>query len=132
MLIKLLVIALPICLCFDLLWLGVIAKHFYSKQIGHLMKTDINWTAAIIFYVIFMIGLIQFVIIPAIDKESWRYALQMGALFGLVSYATYDLTNLAVIKNWPVAVTILDMAWGTILAAIVSLGTYVIANKLGL
>lgn len=132
MFIKLFGIALPVFLAIDLIWLGVVAKDFYRRQIGELMKPDINWTAAIIFYLIFIAGLVVFVIMPAAEKNSWTHALMFGALFGLVAYATYDLTNLALAKNWPLLVTVVDLVWGAVLAASVSVATYLIAGKIGL
>jgi uncharacterized membrane protein len=117
MFIKLFAIALPVFFAIDMVWLGLIAKTFYRAQIGTLMKSDVNWTAAIIFYVIFIAGLVVFVISPAVEKGSWTHALLFGALFGLVCYATYDLTNLAVAKDWPLLVTVVDLAWGAVLAA---------------
>lgn len=132
MFIKLYAIALPVFFVIDMIWLGLVAKNFYRSQIGSLMKSDVNWTAAIIFYLIFIAGLIVFVIFPAIEKDSWRHAVLFGALFGLVCYATYDLTNLAVAKDWPLLVTVVDMAWGAVLAASVSVVTYFIASKIGL
>ncbi len=131
MFIKLYAIALPIFFAIDMVWLGLVAKNFYRTQIGSLMKSDVNWTAAIIFYLIFIAGLIVFVISPAMEKGSWTHALIYGALFGLVCYATYDLTNLAVAKDWPLLVTVVDLSWGGILAASVSILTYLIATKLG-
>lgn len=127
---KLFGIALPVFFAIDMLWLGLIAKDFYAKQIGGLMKPDINWTAAIIFYLIFIVGLVVFVITPAVLKNSWSHAVLMGALFGFVCYATYDLTNLAVAKDWPVFVTIIDLIWGAVLASSVSVITYLIATKI--
>lgn len=132
MFLKLYAIALPVFLAIDMLWLGVVAKNFYQAQIGGLMKPDVNWTAAIIFYLIFITGLVVFVITPSVEKSSWTHALLFGALFGLVCYATYDLTNLAVAKDWPLLVTIVDLAWGAALAASVSVITYFIAGKIGL
>ena len=132
MFIKLYAIALPVFFAIDMIWLGLAAKDFYRAQIGSLMKPDINWTAAIIFYLIFIAGLVVFVISPAMEKGSWTHALLFGALFGLVCYATYDLTNLAVAKDWPLLVTIIDLAWGAVLAASVSMVTYFIAGKIGL
>jgi uncharacterized membrane protein len=132
MFIKLYAIALPVFFVIDMIWLGLIAKNFYRAQIGALMKSDVNWLAAIIFYLIFIAGLVVFVISPAIEKNSWIHALLLGALFGLVCYATYDLTNLAVAKDWPLLVTIVDLAWGVFLAASVSTITYFIASKIGL
>lgn len=131
MFIKLYAIALPVFFAIDMVWLGLVAKDFYRSQIGALLKPDVNWTAAIIFYLLFIAGLVVFVISPAIEKGSWAHALLFGALFGLVCYATYDLTNLAVAKDWPLLVTIVDLAWGAVLAASVSTITYFIASKLG-
>ncbi len=130
MFLKLFGIALPVFFAIDMLWLGLIAKDFYAKQIGGLMKPNINWTAAIIFYLIFIAGLVVFVIMPAVVKNSWTHAVLMGALFGFVCYATYDLTNLAVAKDWPIFVTIIDLIWGAVLAASVSVITYLIATKI--
>lgn len=94
------------------------------------MKSNINWTAAIAFYLLFIVGLVVFVISPALEKSSWMHALLFGALFGLITYATYDLTNLATLKDWPLLVTMVDLAWGAVLAASVSTATYFIASKL--
>lgn len=132
MFIKLYALALPVFFAIDMVWLGVVAKSFYAKQIGALMKPDINWSAAIIFYLIFIAGLVVFVITPAMEKGSWTHALLLGALFGFVCYATYDLTNLAVAKDWPLVVTIVDLVWGAVLAASVSIITYFIASTVGL
>jgi uncharacterized membrane protein len=131
MFIKLYTIAFTVFFAIDMIWLGFVAKDFYRGQIGALMKPDVNWAAAIIFYLIFIAGLVMFVIAPAVEKGSWTQALLLGALFGLVCYATYDLTNLAVAKDWPLLVTIIDLAWGAFLAASVSTITYFVASKIG-
>jgi uncharacterized membrane protein len=130
MFIKLFIIALPVFFAIDMVWLVLVAKKFYQEQIGFLMKPDINWFAAIIFYLLFIAGLIIFVISPAVEKHSWVHALLFGALFGLITYATYDLTNLATLKDWPLLVTIVDLIWGTVLASSISVITYFIANKI--
>jgi uncharacterized membrane protein len=132
MFIKLYFIALPVFFIIDVLWVGFLAKDFYFKQIGFLMKSNINWLAAIIFYLIFTLGLVLFVIMPSVERYSWKHVILFGALFGLVTYATYDLTNLALAKDWPLLVTIVDLVWGVTLSASVSLITYFIAKKLGL
>lgn len=132
MFIKLYAIALPVFFAIDMIWLGLVAKNFYRNQVGFLMKSDINWIAAVIFYLLFVVGLVLFVITPAIEKNSWIYALLFGAFFGFITYATYDLTNLATLKDWPLLVTIVDLAWGAILAALVSTATYFIAGKIWL
>jgi uncharacterized membrane protein len=130
MFIKLFFIALPVFFVIDMVWLVLVAKKFYDQQIGFLLKPDINWVAAIIFYLLFIAGLVIFVISPALEKNTWVHALLYGAFFGLVTYATYDLTNLATIKDWPVLVTIVDLIWGSVLAASISVITYFIAIRL--
>ena len=132
MFVKIYLIALPVFFAIDMLWLGLVAKNFYAKQIGFLMKTNINWLAAIIFYLLFIVGLVLFVIIPALEKNSWTHVIIFGALFGLITYATYDLTNLATLKDWPLLVTVVDLIWGMVLASLVSTITYFIATKMGL
>lgn len=129
---KLYLIALPVFFAIDMVWLGLVAKNFYAKQIGFLMKTQINWAAALSFYLLFIAGLVFFVISPALAKNSWTHALLAGAFFGLITYATYDLTNLATLKDWPILVTVIDLVWGATLAASVSVISYGIAVKLGL
>ena len=130
MFLKLFLIALPVFFAIDMVWLVLVAKKFYQEQIGFLMKPDINWLAAIIFYLLFIVGLVTFVISPAIEKHSWVHAILFGALFGLITYSTYDLTNLATVKDWPLLVTVVDLIWGTVLAASISVITYIIAGKI--
>jgi uncharacterized membrane protein len=130
--IKLYLIALPIFFMVDMIWLGLLAKNFYKNQIGFLMKPDVNWTAAIIFYLLFLVGVVLFVIEPALEKKNLMFALSRGALFGLITYATYDLTNLATLKDWPLKVVVVDMIWGAVLSGTVCGSSYWIANKLGL
>ncbi len=129
---KLYLIALPIFFMVDMIWLGLLAKNFYKNQIGFLMKPDVNWTAAIIFYLLFLVGVVLFVIEPALEKKDLMFALGRGALFGLITYATYDLTNLATLKDWPLKVVVVDMIWGAVLSGTVCGSSYWIANKLGL
>lgn len=129
---KLYFIALSVFLAIDMVWLGLIAKNFYNQQIGPLMAANIKWPAALIFYLLFIIGLVIFVIAPALDRNSWQQAVFLGALFGLITYATYDLTNLATLKNWPLMVTLVDLAWGATISVLVSVITYFIAIKIGI
>jgi uncharacterized membrane protein len=129
---KLYAVALPVFFAIDMVWLGLVARNFYQKEIGFLMKTNVNWIAAIIFYLLFIAGLVIFVLAPALEKQSWIHALLYGILFGLVTYATYDLTNLATIKDWPFLVTIVDLVWGMTLSASVSLISFLIASKLNI
>lgn len=132
MFMKLYAIALPVFFAIDMFWLGVVSKNFYRAQIGALMTPNVNWIAAILFYLIFIVGLVVFVIEPAVVQGHWSRAVVLGALFGLVCYATYDLTNFAIAKDWPLLVTIVDLVWGAVLAASVSTITYFIAKKIGL
>lgn len=115
-------ISVPIFFLIDMLWLGLVARNFYHTQLGHLLG-DVNWTAAIIFYLIFLVGLTFFAIYPATASGTIKTALLLGALFGFFTYATYDLTNLATLKDWPLSVTLVDMAWGAVLGASVSAST---------
>lgn len=130
MFIKAYFITLPVFLAIDMIWLTIISRKFYAQQLGYLMKTNVNLVAAGLFYLLFVVGLVVFSVLPALEKSSWSQALLLGALLGLISYATYDLTNLATIKDWPLAVTVVDMVWGTILGASVSLISYLIVSKI--
>ena len=130
MILKLYLIALPTFFVIDMIWLGLVAKKFYQEQIGFLMKSNINWVAALAFYFLFILGLVVFVVRPAIDSGSWLKLIVLGALFGLITYATYDLTNLATLKDWPLLVTVVDLIWGMVLATSVSAITYFIATKI--
>ena len=114
----------------DMLWLGLLAKDFYRKHLGGFLSDRVNWTAAIIFYLIFIVGIFVFVILPAVEKSSLLKAIGLGAFFGFITYATYDLTNLATLKNWPLTIVIVDMAWGAVLTAIVSAAGYGIVKWL--
>ena len=129
MFIKIYLTTLSIFLAIDMVWLGFIAKNLYSDQIGFLMAEQINWVPAILFYLLFCLGLVRLVIKPALQKKSLKDAVLKGALLGLVTYATYDLTNLATLKNWPLLVTVVDLLWGTILSCLVSGATFLISIK---
>ena len=105
----------------DMVWLGVVAKDFYRRHLGMMLSPKVNWGAAILFYLLFIAGLLIFVIRPALVQGAVLPALLLGALFGLISYATYDLSNLATLKDWPLIVTVVDLVWGTTLGGLVSL-----------
>jgi len=107
-------------LAVDLVWLGFIAKDLYRKYLGDFLSSKVNWPAAFIFYIIFVIGIFIFAIYPAVSKDSVYSAILLGALFGFFTYATYDMTNLATLKGWPLPIVIIDIIWGAILSAIVS------------
>lgn len=112
----------------DLLWLGVVARGLYNKYLGNLLSDQVNWTTAIIFYLLFIVGIFIFAILPAVDKASLSKAIVMGALFGFFTYATYDLTNLATLKDWPLTIVFIDITWGAVLTATVSAAGYTITR----
>jgi uncharacterized membrane protein len=112
----------------DLVWLGLIAKNLYNKYLGSFLADQVNWTAALIFYLLFIVGIFIFAILPAVEKNSLQYALIYGALFGFFTYATYDLTNLATLKDWPATIVFIDMAWGAILSGSVATAGFFITR----
>lgn len=101
----------------DFLWLGFVARSLYRDWIGPLMRDEINMAAAGAFYLVYVVGLVIFAVAPALKSGSWQTALVYGALFGLFAYGTYEMTNFATLKGWPVAMVVVDMAWGTALSA---------------
>lgn len=105
----------------DMAWLGLVARSFYREQLGFLLAPRVNWAAALTFYLLFIAAVLVFAVLPGLKADSLRTTLLYGAFFGLVTYATYDLTNLATIRDWPLLVTAVDLAWGTVLSAAVSL-----------
>ena len=111
--------------CIDMVWLLVLARGYYRAQMGDLIAEKPVLPAALLFYVLFAIGLVIFGVIPGLRENSWKTALLYGALFGFFSYATYDLTNLAVVRNWPLALSVVDLAWGTVLAGTCAVIGYV-------
>lgn len=115
----------------DLLWLGLVARNFYRKYLGFIMAPSPNWTAAIAFYLIFVGGIVYFVLLPGLESASLAVTLQRAALYGLITYATYDLTNLATLKDWPLLVTLVDLAWGVALSTSVSAIAFGVSRWLG-
>ena len=118
--IKLYFVTLAAFLAIDAVWLGLVARTFYRKYLDWLMATHPNWVAALAFYLLFVVGVMVFVVVPGVEDGSLRMTLLKGALFGLIAYGTYDLTNLATVKNWPLTITAVDMVWGTALSVVVS------------
>ena len=114
----------------DLFWLGVIAKNLYAKYLGHLMAEQVNWVAALIFYALYIVGIILFAVDPGVRSDSLARAVVWGVLFGFFTYTTYDLTNLATLKGWPVTIVFIDIAWGMILCGIVSAAGFRAATRL--
>lgn len=112
----------------DLLWLGIVAKPMYQQGIGHLMADETNVPVAVLFYVLFGLGLVVFAMLPAGPAPSWGRTMGMAAMFGFLAYATYDLTNLATLKQWPVSLSLVDMAWGTCVSAASAAGGKALAD----
>jgi uncharacterized membrane protein len=102
----------------DMIWLGVIAKPLYQQEIGSLLGERPRIIPAIVFYTVYAAGLLIFAIAPQADEMPWTRAIILGALLGFFAYSTYDLSNFATLKNWPLGLTIIDMAWGTALSAV--------------
>ena len=123
-------IAVLVFLVLDLIWLTVVAERLYDHYLGDLLAESPNVGAAVIFYAIFVAGIVYFVIAEAVAKQSIKVALVRGAAFGFVTYATWDLTSLAVLEGFPSGIVPIDLAWGTFLAAAVSVGTYWIWDRI--
>ena len=126
--IKYYLIALIIFVILDGIWLGFIGGNIYKKYIGFLLTETPIWIAAIIFYLLFVVGIVVFVVLPGMEEKSLWVIVSRAALFGLVTYATYDLTNFATIKSWPIQITIIDLIWGTCLSSIVGVTTIIIGR----
>jgi uncharacterized membrane protein len=126
---KIYLVAVPIFFLIDMLWLGVLAKGIYQKYMGHLLKENTNWSVAVLFYLIFIVGIIIFAIHPALQNNSWQTALSYGMLFGFFTYMTFDLTSLSVMKDWHWQIAIIDIFWGMILSGSVSIITYIFCKK---
>jgi uncharacterized membrane protein len=101
----------------DLIWLGVVAKAFYRAQLDDLLAEKYNFGAAALFYLAYPLGVVIFAVVPAFASGSWLEAAVWGAMLGLFAYGTYDLTNLATLRNWPLRLTAIDLLWGTVLTA---------------
>ncbi len=118
-------------LAIDLLWIGVIARDFYRDQLGPLLLEQPRMGVAFLFYGLYCLGLVIFAVLPGLNAESlWRAAL-LGAAFGFFAYATYDLTNLATLRGFPVKMAVVDMAWGTLLGGVVAAASFLVARKFG-
>lgn len=127
---KLYLSSLAVFLAIDFVWLGFVARDFYKKNLGYLLAEQPNWFAAGLFYLLFVAALNVFVVAPALQAQSFVRAVVLGALFGLTTYATYDLTNHATVRDWPWIVTVVDLIWGTVLSALVAIAGYLIGQAI--
>lgn len=114
----------------DYVWLGYVGKKLYYREMGNLLLKKPNMLAALLFYVIYVVGTVVFVVVPALEKQSLLYATGMGALFGLVAYATYDLTNLATMKGFSRKIVVIDLLWGALITMLTATGAYLAVQLL--
>lgn len=127
---KLYLLTIPLFFAIDLLWLGVVARDLYQQNLAHLLSPKVNWPAAFAFYLVYIAGILLFAVRPGLADGSLAKAALWGALFGFFTYATYDLTNLATLRDWPVKIVIIDICWGTLLCLSVASGSYLIGRWL--
>ena len=114
--------SLAVFLLLDMIWLGVVAQDFYHSRLAGVVDMQVNWPFAVLFYMLHVIGVMVFVAVPAVQGGMGAGSLLLrGALYGLFTYATYDLTNLATVRDWPVGLAFVDIAWGMLLNAAVAL-----------
>lgn len=111
----------PVFFVIDMVWLGAVAKGFYRRHLGDFLAAKFNWPAAMIFYLLFIVGILVFAVLPGLEKQSLIHCVVMGVLFGFFTYATYDLTNLATLEGWPLTITVIDLIWGTALSTATTL-----------
>ena len=119
--VKLYLVTIPVFFLLDIVWLGVIAKGFYRDNLGFILSPEVNWAAAVVFYLIYIVGILYFAVTPALSQASLATAVIRGGLYGFFTYATYDLTNMAMIRGWPLKIVIVDILWGVFLCALVAM-----------
>lgn len=122
------VVALVVLAILDGLWLGVVSREFYKARLGHMLLDQPIWSVAILFYLIHAAGIAVFAVPPAVDTGTWTSALLYGGLFGFCVYAAYDITNLATLRGWPMAVSAVDLAWGAVATAATTLVTFLVVR----
>ena len=127
---KLYLLTFPVFFLVDMLWLGVIARKFYRRNLHQFLADEVNWVAAFAFYFMYIVGILFFATIPALQSGTLQKAAFLGAAFGFFTYATYDLTNMATLNKWPLNVVVVDILWGTVLCAVVASGSYLIGRWL--
>jgi uncharacterized membrane protein len=120
------IIALVSFLALDMVWLGLIAKDLYKEKLGFILSPNVNWAAAIAFYLVYIAGILFFAVNPALKEMSWKVAVLNGTILGALCYATYDLTNMATIAKWPLLIVVLDIVWGTFITGLVAVITFLI------
>ena len=121
---KLYLLTLPAFLFLDMIWVGFIAHQFFRRQVGHLMAVETNWPAAILFYLMFPIGILFFAVLPALEVNDFQKVVINGLMLGFITYATYELTNHALLKNWTWATVVVDLLWGIFIVTLVSVYSF--------
>jgi uncharacterized membrane protein len=114
----------------DALWLGVVSREFYKARLGQLLLDRPLWSVAILFYLIHAAGIAVFAVPPAVAAGTWTAAALYGALFGFCVYAAYDITNLATLRGWPMAVSLVDLVWGTVATAAATFAAFLVVRSL--
>ena len=121
-------VALTVLAIVDALWLGVVAREFYKARLGDMLQDRPVWSAAILFYLVHAVGIAVFAVPPSLAAGSWWSAVLYGGLFGFCVYAAYDLTNLATLRGWPLAVSVVDLTWGAVATAAATVAAYLIVR----
>jgi uncharacterized membrane protein len=127
---KLYILTIPVFFLADLLWLGVVARRFYRDNLAHVLADTVNWPAAIVFYLIYIAGILVFAVYPGLREPSLLKTLTLAAGFGFFTYATYELTNLATLPDWPIKVVIVDILWGMVLCTATAAAAFAIGQRL--
>ncbi len=130
--VKLYAMTAAVFFAIDLVWLGVVAQGFYQKYLGHLLRPDVQWVPALLFYLLYLAGVLVFAVWPGLEAGSLARTVALGAFFGLVAYATFDLTCMALFTDFPLTVVVVDLIWGTVLTATVSAASFAMGRWLGL
>jgi len=127
---RLYLLTVPVFFAIDMLWLGYAAKGFYRQNLGRFLGPEVNWAAALVFYLVYIVGILFFAVAPALERGSLGRAALLGGLFGFFTYATYELTNLATLEDWPLKVVVVDIAWGMVLCTFVATCSFLIGRWL--
>jgi uncharacterized membrane protein len=127
---KLYAAAAAVFFALDIAWLGYVAKGIYKEQMGHLTRADVQWVPAVLFYLVYVAAIIVLCVKPGLQRDSVGHAVALGALFGLAAYAAFDLTGLALLKDFPLKGALVDLAWGTLVTATVSGASVIIGRWL--
>jgi uncharacterized membrane protein len=118
------ILSVPIIFAFDLAWLGLFAKEFYVRQMSPLVQIKFYWPAVVLFYLLYFAGIFIFALYPNLETRDLQKTLLTAAMFGFFCYMTYDLTNLATLKNWPIKLVMVDILWGMTLSTFTAFVAY--------